>query len=163
MFYRAYNLNFPCRAIIEFYIRKYCLSDTGARRRRRGGGLGEECARRPVGTYLYLHAVGGGNHVAVPCLARWGANEVPAAAIRGMSICREAMYRGCWKIMISVYTWISRSGSPRCFFVTKYSQILSRQRGGGGVCEVFLEKKGTDGSAVGRGCWSWRRTYGKQR
>jgi hypothetical protein len=30
-----------------------------------GGG----CARRPVGTYLYLHAVGVGNPHAVPSLA----------------------------------------------------------------------------------------------
>jgi hypothetical protein len=42
----------------------------GARRRRSGGGPGVGCARRPVGTYLYLHAVGDGNHVAVPSLAR---------------------------------------------------------------------------------------------
>jgi hypothetical protein len=28
------------------------------------------CARMPVGTYLYLHAVGAGNPVAVSCLAR---------------------------------------------------------------------------------------------
>jgi hypothetical protein len=28
------------------------------------------CVRRPVGTYLYLHAVGACNHVAVPGLAR---------------------------------------------------------------------------------------------
>jgi hypothetical protein len=41
-----------------------------ALRRRRGGGPGEGCARRPVGTYLYLHAVGVGNHVAVLGLAR---------------------------------------------------------------------------------------------
>jgi hypothetical protein len=33
----------------------------GARRRRSGGGPGEGCARKPVGTYLYLHAVGAGN------------------------------------------------------------------------------------------------------
>jgi hypothetical protein len=42
----------------------------GARRRRSGGGPGEGCAHRPVGTYLYLHAVGVGNHVAVLGLAR---------------------------------------------------------------------------------------------
>jgi hypothetical protein len=42
----------------------------GARRRRSGGGPGEGCARMPVGAYLYLHAVGVGNHVAVPSLAR---------------------------------------------------------------------------------------------
>jgi hypothetical protein len=28
------------------------------------------CARMPVGTYLYLHAVGAGNPIAVPGLAR---------------------------------------------------------------------------------------------
>jgi hypothetical protein len=42
----------------------------GARRRRIGGGPGGGCARRPVGTSLYLDAVGAGNPVAVPCLAR---------------------------------------------------------------------------------------------
>jgi hypothetical protein len=42
----------------------------GARRRRSGGGSGEGCARRPVGTNLYLHAVGACNSVAVPCMAR---------------------------------------------------------------------------------------------
>jgi hypothetical protein len=43
---------------------------------RRGGGPGVGCARMSVGTYLYLHAVGAGNHVAVPCLARQGAKRV---------------------------------------------------------------------------------------
>jgi hypothetical protein len=44
----------------------------------------------------------------------------------------------------------------------KYSQILCRH-GGNDVCEMFfLARKGTDGSAVGLGCWSWRRTAGKQ-
>jgi hypothetical protein len=42
----------------------------GARRRRNGGGLGGGCARTPVGTYLYLHAVGASNPVTVPSLAR---------------------------------------------------------------------------------------------
>jgi hypothetical protein len=42
----------------------------GARRRRSGGSPGVGCARRPVGTYIYLHAVGASNPVAVPCLAR---------------------------------------------------------------------------------------------
>jgi hypothetical protein len=41
------------------------ISD-GARQRRSGGGPGGGCARRPVGTYLYLHAIGVGNHVIVP-------------------------------------------------------------------------------------------------
>jgi hypothetical protein len=38
----------------------WCL---GARRRCGGGGSEGGCARMPVGTYLYLHAVGVGNHV----------------------------------------------------------------------------------------------------
>jgi hypothetical protein len=42
----------------------------GARRRRSSGGPGGGCARMPVGTYLYLHAVGAGNPIAVPSLAR---------------------------------------------------------------------------------------------
>jgi hypothetical protein len=42
----------------------------GAHRRRSGGGPGDGCARMPVGTYLYLHAVGAGNPIAVLGLAR---------------------------------------------------------------------------------------------
>jgi hypothetical protein len=38
--------------------------------RRPAGGPGGGCARRPVGTYLYLHAVGAGNPIAVLGLAR---------------------------------------------------------------------------------------------
>jgi hypothetical protein len=44
----------------------------GARRRRRSGGPGGRCARKPVGTYIYIYAVGASNHVAVPGLARLG-------------------------------------------------------------------------------------------
>jgi hypothetical protein len=59
----------------------------------------EGCARRPVGNYFYFHAVGDGNHVAVPSMA-WegrGLKEVPAAAIRVINNCHEAMYGGFWK------------------------------------------------------------------
>jgi hypothetical protein len=42
----------------------------GARRRRNGGGPGGGCASMPVGTYLYLHAVGASDYVAVPSLTR---------------------------------------------------------------------------------------------
>jgi hypothetical protein len=34
---------------------------------------------------------------------------------------------------------------------------------GAAFAKCFLAKKGTDGSAVGRGCWSSRRKVGKQR
>jgi hypothetical protein len=46
-----------------------------ARRRRSGGGPKGRRARMPVGTYLYLYAVGATNHVAVPCMARSGAKR----------------------------------------------------------------------------------------
>jgi hypothetical protein len=46
-----------------------CLPD--ARRRRSGGGPGEGYARMPVGTYLYLHAVVGGNRRVKPCTVAW--------------------------------------------------------------------------------------------
>ena len=46
---------------LTFYI-------IGVRRRRSGGGPGVGCARMPVGTYLYLHAVSVGDRVAVPYL-----------------------------------------------------------------------------------------------
>jgi hypothetical protein len=42
----------------------------GARRRRSGGGSGVGCAPMPVGSHLYFHAVGDGNHASVPSLAR---------------------------------------------------------------------------------------------
>jgi hypothetical protein len=40
-----------------------------------GGGPGGECARTPVGTYLYLHAVGAGNNVAMLGMAWQGAKR----------------------------------------------------------------------------------------
>jgi hypothetical protein len=49
---------------------KVAMPADGARRRRSGGSPGRGCARRPVGTHLYLHGVGASNHVAVLCLAR---------------------------------------------------------------------------------------------
>jgi hypothetical protein len=74
------------------------------------------------------------------------------------------MYGGFWKITISIDKHRDLPlGQSDMFFVTEHSQILSRQRGGGGVCYIFLVKKGTDGSTVGRGCWSLQRTAGKQR
>jgi hypothetical protein len=42
----------------------------GASRRRSDGAPGGGCARMPVGTYLYLHAVGVDNPVAVLGMAR---------------------------------------------------------------------------------------------
>jgi hypothetical protein len=50
--------------------REFNMLLRSVRRRRSGGGPGEGCSRRPVGTYLYLHAVGVGNPIAVPSLAR---------------------------------------------------------------------------------------------
>jgi hypothetical protein len=46
------------------------VDELGARRRRSGGGPGEGCVRMSVGTYLYLHALGAGNPIAVLGLAR---------------------------------------------------------------------------------------------
>jgi hypothetical protein len=65
------NMSASCvvlRAIAT--ARRPYVAHSDARRRRNGGGPGRGCARRPVGTYLYLHAVGAGNPVAVPGLAR---------------------------------------------------------------------------------------------
>jgi hypothetical protein len=52
------------------HLLQNCVSSESPRRRRNGGGPGVGCVRMPVGTYLYLHAVGAGNPVAVPGLAR---------------------------------------------------------------------------------------------
>jgi hypothetical protein len=58
----------PSAPEVSLWSLQYLLK--GARRRRTGSGPGEGCARMPVGTYLYLHAVGAGNPVAVPGMAR---------------------------------------------------------------------------------------------
>jgi hypothetical protein len=65
------------------------------------------------------------------------------------------MYGGLLKI---IYVYSQRQDLPLgptvCFFATKYSHILSREGGGGGICETFFGEEGTDGSAVDRACWS---------
>jgi hypothetical protein len=74
---RRGSLYFVARCATEVVVLGRQLDTTvgtfknhGARWRRSGGGPGEGCARRPVGTYIYLHSVGASSHVAVPCLAR---------------------------------------------------------------------------------------------
>jgi hypothetical protein len=99
-----------------------------------------------------------------PCHA-WhgrGLNEVPAAAIRGISSCREALYGEFWKNTTSVQHHMDLPlGQSDMFF---RDEILidtlpsTRERC---LRNVFLAKKGTDGSTVRRGCWSRRRTAGK--
>jgi hypothetical protein len=54
------------------------------------------------------------------------------------------MYGGFWKSIISVHQYMDlpHGESDTFFFATGYSHILSRQRGGGGVCELFLGEEG---------------------
>jgi hypothetical protein len=92
---------------------------------------------------------------------------VPAAAIPGISSCREAVYGGFWKNIISVHRHrdLPLGLSDIFFFVTKYSQILSRRRGGGGVCEMFFGEEGygqiTGGTRVLElAAGSWEATLG---
>jgi hypothetical protein len=49
---------------------EYDLVGLASHRRRSGGGPGKGCARRTVGTYLYLHAGGASNPLTVLGLAR---------------------------------------------------------------------------------------------
>jgi hypothetical protein len=53
------------------------------------------------------------------------------------------MYGGLWKSIISVHQHmdLSPGQSDMYFFVTRYSHILSRRRGGGGVCELFWRRR----------------------
>jgi hypothetical protein len=90
---------------------------------------------------------------------------VPAAAIRGMRRCREAMYGGFWKSIISVQRHMDLAlGQSDMSFPRLNSRRYSPDEGAGAAfAECFLAKKGTDGSAVERGCWSGQRTVGKQR
>jgi hypothetical protein len=107
------------------------------RRPRRG------CARTPASTYLYLHAVGVGNSVAVPCLARHGAKRGTGTCDPLINTCRHALCRGFWKSKYThTNTKTSRSGRPICFFAAEYPHVLFRQGDGGGVCEIsFVERK----------------------
>jgi hypothetical protein len=68
--YPLLALPIPWHAVGLDYLTHLHVSNGGARRRRSGGGPGGGCARMPVGPYLYLHAVGVGNPVAVRGLAR---------------------------------------------------------------------------------------------
>jgi hypothetical protein len=118
----------------------------------------------PVGTYLYLRAVGTGDPVDVPCLARGrGLNEVPIVAIREINSCRKALYGGFWKSIVSVHQQMDLMfGLSNMFFQRLNTHIYSPVTARTMFTNCFRAKKGTDGSAVGRGCWSSRRTAGKQ-
>jgi hypothetical protein len=102
-----------------------------------------------------------------PCHAwhGWGLNEVPAAAIRRISSCREAMYGGFWKNIISIHRHMDLPlGQSDMSFPRLSTRKYSPDEGAGAAfAKCFLAKQGTDGSAEGRGCWSWRRRVGKQR
>jgi hypothetical protein len=106
-------------------------SASGARRRRNGGGPGGGCARRPVGTYLYLHAVGAGNPVAVPILARWGAERgTDSCDPRDQHLSGSPVRRVLEKHNIRTPTQESPARPIRYVLsATKYSQILSRPVG----------------------------------
>jgi hypothetical protein len=53
------------------------------------------------------------------------------------------MYGGFWKIIISTHHHMDLPfGQSDMFFVTKHSQILSRQRSGGGVCKLYFGEEG---------------------
>jgi hypothetical protein len=67
-------------------------------RRRRSGGPGEGCAGMPVGTYLYLHAVGASNHVAMLGLARWGARRYTGTCHPWDQQLSGSLVRRVWKI-----------------------------------------------------------------
>jgi hypothetical protein len=71
-----------------------------------------------------------------------GLNEVPTLAIRGISSCREAMYGGFWKSILSVHQHMDLPlGQSDIISATKYSQILPRH-GGNDVCEMFFGEEG---------------------
>jgi hypothetical protein len=139
---------------------KYDYMEHGAPAGGAAAAAPEGCARRPVGTYLYLHAVSAGKPVAMLGLARYEAE-------RGTDSCDpyncEAMYGGFWKSIISVHHRDLPLGQSDMSFRQLNTRRYSPVTAGTMSPNCFLAKKGTDGSTVGRGCWSWRRTTGKQR
>jgi hypothetical protein len=63
-----------------------------------------------------------------------GLNEVPAAAIRGINSCREAMYGGFWKIMIYVHMHNDLQLGPfDMFFAIEYNPHIPSDLGGWGM------------------------------
>jgi hypothetical protein len=120
----------------------------------------------PVGTYLYLHAVGARNPVAVPCLARQGAE-------RGTDTCdpRDQQLLGShvWRVLEKHNICTPAHGSPArpvryVFSATKYPQILSR-RGGNDVCGLLFGEEGygriSGGTRVlGLAAETWEATLG---
>jgi hypothetical protein len=107
-------------------------------------GPGGGCARRPVGTYPYLHAVGAGNPIAVPGLARWGAERgTDSCDPRDQHLSGSHVRRVLKKHNIRTHAQGSPAQPVRYVFsATKYSQILSRRWGGGGVFEIFFGEEG---------------------
>jgi hypothetical protein len=64
--------------------------------------------------------------------------------------------------MISVHQhMVLPLGQSDMFFPRLNSHRISPVQVGTMSAKYLLAKKGTDGSAVGRRCWSWRRTAGK--
>jgi hypothetical protein len=78
---------------------------------------------------------------------------------------QEARYGGFWKNITSVHRHMNLPlGQSDMSFPRLNSRRYSPDDGAGAAfAKYFLAKKGKDGSAEGRGCWSWRRTAGKQR
>jgi hypothetical protein len=99
----------------------------GARWRRSGGDPGVGCTHMPVGTYLYLHAVGAVNHVAVPCLARLGARRGDIRRLRsaGQQLSGRFSAEGFYEYYVYTSVKIARSASPIFFSRLDTSQILS--------------------------------------
>jgi hypothetical protein len=110
-------------------------------RRPPAAGPGGGCARRPVGTYLYLHAVGDGNPVAVPCLARQGAERgTDSCDPRDQQLSGSHVRRVLEKYNIRTLAHGYPARPVRYgFSATKYSQILSRH-GGNGVLGMFFRR-----------------------
>jgi hypothetical protein len=83
-----------------------------------------------------------------------GLNEVPTAAIRGINSSREARYGGFWKNIISVHRHRNLPlGQSEMYFPRLNTRRYSPDDGAGAaLAKYFLAKKGTDGSAEGRGC-----------
>jgi hypothetical protein len=121
----------------------------------------------PVGTYLYLHAVGACNPSAVPGLARLGAERGSYRQVRsaGSTSVGKPCTEGFGKNIISVHRHkdLPHGQSDMSFPRLNTPRYSPDEGAGAAFAKCFLVKMGTDGSAKGRGCWRWRRAARKQR
>jgi hypothetical protein len=119
--------------------KRKCRRPPAAQRRRSR----RECACMPFGTYLYLHTVGVGNHVAVLGFARLGAKQCTGSYDPRDHQLSGSHVRRVWKSKYPyLNTRISRSASLIRLFSRLNSRRYSPNKGLGAASAKYFWRKG---------------------